>query len=259
MTRRRYAWGMVLAGALATSAWATSTSALVPAGITQQGRLMDAEGEPVSGDTLMVFTIYDSPTESEEANILWTETHEITLDEGYFSARLGDDGDNPIPPDLFDGSVRYLGLKVGTDDEMMPRERIASVPYALMANDVVGDIHPTSVTVGGAEVIDADGKWVGEVPFRSNSTLLNRVAGTAQSSAGLNNRSVTCPAGTSATGGGCNFSPAGNATNGYLKASYPSVSGSRPNGWICRAQGSDNDGNTSSEGTVTPYVVCIDD
>lgn len=259
MTRRRYGWGMVLAGVLAASAWATSSAAEVPSGITQQGRLLDSDGEPVSGQTLMVFTIYDSPTESEEANVLWTETHEVTLDEGYFSVRLGDDGDNPFPAGLFDGSVRHLGLRVGTDDEMTPRERIASVPYALVANDAVGDIHPTSVTVGGTKVIDEDGKWVGEVPFRSNSTLLTRVEGTPGTSAGGTNRTATCPANTSATGGGCNFQVGGDATTGYLKASYPSVSGSRPNGWICRAQGATNTGDASAAGSVTAYAICIDD
>jgi hypothetical protein len=44
---------------------------------------------------------------------------------------------------------------------MTPREEIASVPYAITAGDVIGDIHPTTVSIGTTAVIDATGKWVG--------------------------------------------------------------------------------------------------
>lgn len=255
---RRYVWGLVLAGVFATSAWSGSTSAQVPAGITQQGRLLDSDGSPVQGTVQMEFTIYDDPTASDVSNVLWSDTFEVTLDEGYFSLRLGDD--TPFPATVFDGSERYLGLKIGSDAEMSPRERITSVPYAFIANDAVGDIHPTSVTVGGTKVIDEDGEWVGKVPYRPNSSLLQRVTGVEQNSAGASNRTVSCPSSTFATGGGCLFTAAGTAINGYIKASYPTVNASdKPNGWTCRAQGVDVEGNPDASGTVTPYAVCIAD
>jgi hypothetical protein len=53
-------------------------------------------------------------------------------------------------------------VRVDKDDEMSPREEITSVPYALVAQDVVGEIHPTAVTVAGKKVIDSQGKWVGD-------------------------------------------------------------------------------------------------
>jgi len=49
---------------------------------------------------------------------------------------------------------------VGTDGEMSPREEITSVPYALVAQDVVGDIHPSSVTVGKIQIVDSTGTIV---------------------------------------------------------------------------------------------------
>jgi hypothetical protein len=55
-----------------------------------------------------------------------------------------------------------VGLKVAEDLEMTPREEIDSVPYALVAADAVGDLHPTSVSVGGKLVIDGSGRWVGD-------------------------------------------------------------------------------------------------
>src|SRR5687768_3793467 len=132
-----------------------AAEAAVPSGITQQGRVLDADGNPVTSEVAITFTIYDDPMEAEEANVLWSEVLNIQLDDGYFSARLGEDGDNAFPATLFDGSVRYLGIKIGTDDELAPRARLASVPYAFVAGDAIGDIHPLSVTVNGKEVINA--------------------------------------------------------------------------------------------------------
>jgi hypothetical protein len=94
---------------------------------------------------------------------LWQEPQIVTLEDGYFSARLGTV--TPFDPaTLFDGASRYLGITIGTDTEMVPRQAVASVPYALVAGDVTGDIHPTSVTVNGVEIIDGTGAWVGSAP-----------------------------------------------------------------------------------------------
>src|ERR1700743_991771 len=92
-------------------------SAAVPQILTQQGRLLDSSGAPVSGTVAFVFTLYDAPT---AGNVLWTESQMITLDNGYFFSPLGDP--MPIPATVFQGAVRYLGVKVATDPEMTPRQ-----------------------------------------------------------------------------------------------------------------------------------------
>lgn len=110
----------------------SGTSPAVPNLLTQQGRLFDKEtNEPLSGFVTIVFTIYDDPDASEEENVLWTETQTVTLDDGYFSAVLGEE--EPLNPAIFNGSVRYLGVKVGADDEMTPRQAVTSMPYAVRA------------------------------------------------------------------------------------------------------------------------------
>ncbi|MBN1661183.1 MAG: tail fiber protein [Anaerolineae bacterium] len=38
-----------------------------------------------------------------------------------------------MPADLFSGADRFIGVEVGTDGELLPRQRFASVPYALEA------------------------------------------------------------------------------------------------------------------------------
>lgn len=142
--------------AAATLLAAASASSAVPGQLTEQGRLLDTAGAPATGSVSIVFAVYDAAT---GGTALWTETQNITLDDGYFSARLGEV--TPIPASVFDGATKYLGVKVGSDAEMTPRQTIVSVPYALMANNAVGDITPTSVSVAGNTVIDSTGAWVG--------------------------------------------------------------------------------------------------
>jgi type VI secretion system Hcp family effector len=152
--RRSSLFGVV--GLAAGVLFAANASAAVPPTITHQGRLFTANGVPINATVDIVFSIYESTTSTVA---LWREVRQVTFDNGYFSAQLG--SQVAFSPSLFDGSTRYMGIKVGTDAEMTPRAPIGSVPYALVAGDVNGDIHPRSISVNGATVIDSTGKWVG--------------------------------------------------------------------------------------------------
>jgi hypothetical protein len=148
--------GSVWAVALAVTALAGAARAGVPQSLSHQGRLYDAADKPVSGMLSLTFAVY---ADVAATTPLWTETDLVTFDEGYFSVSLG--ATTPFPADLFDGSVRALGITVGADPEMTPRVAVQSVPYAFVAGDVKGDIHPSSVVVNGATVIDGSGNWTG--------------------------------------------------------------------------------------------------
>jgi hypothetical protein len=149
---------LVTAALVAQAALVTSgvAFAAVPQGMTEQGRLFDSTGNPLLGSASVTFTMYDAPVGGA---VLWTETQSVPLDVGYFSAQIG--SVTPVPVSVWDGSVRYVGITVGSDPEMTPRHATHSVPYALVAGDAVGDIHPTTVSVNGQQVIDATGSWVG--------------------------------------------------------------------------------------------------
>ena len=134
---------------------AVAMAADVPQTLTHQGRLYDATGAPVKGSLAVTFNIYDAP---DGVTPIWSETMDVPFDDGYFSASLG----QKVPfAGIFDGSTRYMGIQVGADPEMKPRVDVNSVPYALVAGNAIGDITPTSVSINGATVIDATGKWVG--------------------------------------------------------------------------------------------------
>src|SRR5207244_397437 len=76
---------------------------------------------------------------------------------GFYAAQLS--AGTPFPPSLWDGNPRFLGITVEGEMEMTPRQPVVSVPYALraaVAVDAVGDIHPTSITVNGKLIVDAN-------------------------------------------------------------------------------------------------------
>jgi hypothetical protein len=127
----------------------------VPQTVTQQGRLFDASNNPVTGSQTVSFALY---TAANGGTPVWTESHSITFDQGYFSVQLG--SQTPLDA-VLDGTPLFLGITVGSDAEMTPRASVGSVPYAIVAGDATGDIHPTSVSVNGTTVIDSSGTWVG--------------------------------------------------------------------------------------------------
>ena len=131
------------ATALACAALAYAPSALaaqtVPLSLTQQGRLLDSTNAPVDAVALkFTFTLY---TTAAGTTSVWTETQTITPDNGYFSARLGEV--TTFPATIFDGSqtVLYLGIKIGSDTEMSPRQQLTSVPFAMLALNAVSATH----------------------------------------------------------------------------------------------------------------------
>lgn len=125
---KKYLDTILMAFCLALVLVPTRARAAVPQSLTQQGRLLNMDGTPVTGPVRMIFAIYDS---SSATTPLWTETQSnVALDNGAFSVQLG--STTPFPSTLWSGPTRYVGVTIGNDPEMTPREEITSVPYALM-------------------------------------------------------------------------------------------------------------------------------
>jgi hypothetical protein len=101
----------------------------VPTTICYQGTLSDPSGAPVHGPVNMVFSIYEVPAGGVA---VWTETQNVSVSSGYFNVYLGDV--QPLSYSVFSGATPlYLGVRVAADAEMIPRTRVASVPYAFGA------------------------------------------------------------------------------------------------------------------------------
>lgn len=102
---------------------AASVAAAVGSRIPIQGRLTDASGNPVpDGNYSITASIYDVPS---EGSALCYKNQSVSVSNGLFNMTI----DN-CTSDGIDGRQLYLGIKVGSDAEMNPRQPIYPVPYA---------------------------------------------------------------------------------------------------------------------------------
>jgi hypothetical protein len=115
----------VLAFLILIFAFSTLLYGAVPQMINYQGKITTPAGALIDSSLSMVFSIYDNEPDVSPA---WAETLVVQVEKGIFSVVLGNV--HPIPTALFDGTVKYLGIKAGTDPEMTPRKEIVSVAYA---------------------------------------------------------------------------------------------------------------------------------
>jgi len=99
----------------------------IPHLINYQGKLTDTDGNPVlDGTHSIVFRIYDADS---GGNLLWEETQSILVQKGIFSCLLGGVTNLNLPFD----KPYWLAIKVGSDEEMTPRQQITSSGYAIRA------------------------------------------------------------------------------------------------------------------------------
>lgn len=131
----------------------------VPAKMTHQGRILASDTlRPLEGTHPVTFTVYDNGA------VVWSETLNVAFEDGFYALTLGQT--SQMQAGIFDSDTLSLGVRVGDDAELSPRIALNTVPFAFRARsaqDVTGDIHPTSVTVNGTTVINEQGQWVGSV------------------------------------------------------------------------------------------------
>jgi membrane-associated HD superfamily phosphohydrolase len=104
-----------------------ANSLAIPQVMTIRGTLRDSSGNLLSGSYQFTFRIYNV---SSGGTPLWTETQNVTVTSGSFTVPLG--SVNPI--NLTFDEDYYLGLEIGSDGEMTPRQRLTSVSYTFRSN-----------------------------------------------------------------------------------------------------------------------------
>jgi len=113
--------------------------AQVPHLINYQGKLTDAQDNPVTGSHAIVFSIYQTATGGAA---VWTENYpSVAVTAGLFNVLLGSVTPLNLP---FDRDY-YLGVKIGNDAEMTPRKRIVSVATAFRAENAANAINATKL------------------------------------------------------------------------------------------------------------------
>ncbi len=116
----------------------------LPLRIPFQGKLIDpATNNPKNGSFSMQFQIYAAPTGGSS---LYSETQTVPVSNGVFAVQIGTL--SLLSADLFSGASAYLGVTVGADAEMTPRQPLSMSPYAFTAAQLVasGDMRVNAGT-----------------------------------------------------------------------------------------------------------------
>ena len=103
-----------------------------------QGRLTDSLGNPITTSTNIQFKLYNVPTSGTP---LYTAgpCSIIPDQDGIFSTLIGSSCGLEIDSSIFTENANiYLGVTVGSDPEMTPRQPIANVGYAINAETLQG-------------------------------------------------------------------------------------------------------------------------
>jgi hypothetical protein len=110
------------------------TQAAVPPTVSYQGRLTTPAGVAVNNGTYTIaFRIYDDST---AGNLFWEETKSVPVTNGLFTVQLGET--TILDQSTFSMGDLFVTVKVGSDPEMTPRTRLATVPYAVLVSTVDG-------------------------------------------------------------------------------------------------------------------------
>ena len=100
----------------------TIAASAVTQSINYQGRLTDSAGNPLRGTYIMTFKLFGV---TSGGTALDTDMHKVEVVDGLFNTSIDFD------QSYFDGRALWLGITVGADSEMTPRQELRPVPYAL--------------------------------------------------------------------------------------------------------------------------------
>ena len=106
---------------------AMAAGAQVPPYITYQGRLLDTDGNPISGNREMQVSLYTNRTGG--VSVYSESLGTVAVRNSVYSFQFGSDEDD------FDQALQHrevwIEIRVGVDPPLAPRQRLVSVPYAL--------------------------------------------------------------------------------------------------------------------------------
>jgi hypothetical protein len=143
-----------------------SPQALTLGSLSYQGTLLNSLGNPLTGSYEMTFSLYNS---MDGASWLWQEVRSggnaVPVQDGLFNVNLGSLA--PIPVSVWDEIDLYLGVTIGNDAEMAPREKLTVVPSAAMAEVAQKALTVPDASITGTQI--ADGSIglndLGELPY----------------------------------------------------------------------------------------------
>jgi len=117
------------------SGQASVSSAVLPATFNYQGMLRNPDGSLTTGSYTITARIYDV---AASGSTLYTETFpSVTVRDGFFNVVLGDNPQGQNLMSVFSEMPRYIGIQLDDAPELIPRQRLHGVPWALYATNAM--------------------------------------------------------------------------------------------------------------------------
>ncbi|MCD4813760.1 phage tail protein [bacterium] len=107
-----------------------SIKAAIPNTLNYQGRLMNSTQQPVTdGQYSVTFRLYAAES---GGTMVWEEAQSVATQNGYFNTVLGNS--TALTPSIFNQPL-WVGIQVGTNAEMTPRQKLGTSAYAMTVAD----------------------------------------------------------------------------------------------------------------------------
>ena len=136
--------GVAWAGSLSQNVEAAAAAA-IPSSFSYQGTLRDADGNLINGTVNLSLHLYGVVT---GGTALYTEAFtDVNVRDGLFTVVVGDA--QALPASVFNTVPLYLGIKVNNDAELLPRQRLHPVPYAMQATSAQTAVTANNLAQGG--------------------------------------------------------------------------------------------------------------
>lgn len=125
----------------------TPPPARIPQTFSYQGVLRRADGSLEDSTVKITLRIYDKVLGGEPE---YTEVFEqVVVRDGLFNLVVGDKEGSSLPGDLFIKAPLYMGISLGDNAEMLPRQRLHPVPWAMQSSTAVTAATAESLKQGG--------------------------------------------------------------------------------------------------------------
>lgn len=163
-------------------------AASIPSTFSYQGTLRDNGGNLINGTVNLTLKLYNVVT---GGTALYTEDFtNVNVRAGVFSVVVGDA--TPIPASVFTNFPLYLGISVNQDAEMLPRQRLHPVPYAMQATTAQTAVTANNLVQGGGvpNLVTIGAGGVSEIAFAPNGGKVTNDANGLTLNGGAN-KSVT--------------------------------------------------------------------
>jgi hypothetical protein len=179
----RTAWASGAAQVAPQAVDGVQAAAAIPRTFSYQGTLRDKDGKLLNGSFKITLKLYNVVT---GGSALYTEVFDpVVVRSGVFSVVVGDKAGNTIPANLFDNAQLFLGISVGADSELLPRQRLHPVPWAMQASTALNAATANNLVQGGGVpgIVTLGAGGAKEIAFAGGTKITDSPAGTTISGA----------------------------------------------------------------------------